>query len=167
MIRVTVFGGSQIKPDEEDYRDAVRLGSLLGAAGYTVLTGGYMGSMEAISRGTAETGGHVIGVTCEEIEAWRPVRCNQWVKEERRFATLRQRLFSLIEDCDAAMALPGGPGTMTEIAMMWNHIITDSIQPKPLILIGPGWQATFSQFFLSFDRYIPESNGSGFRFLPR
>ena len=57
-----------------------------------MLTGGYIGTMEAVSRGAAEAGGHVIGVTCEEIEAWRPVRVNAWVKEEIRRKTLMERL---------------------------------------------------------------------------
>jgi hypothetical protein len=107
MKRVTVFGGSN--PGERDYEQALQLGRLLGLAGCTVLTGGYIGTMEAVSRGAAEGGGHVVGVTCDEIEAWRPVRPNPWVQEEMRYPTLRQRLFALIENCDAAIALPGAP----------------------------------------------------------
>jgi predicted Rossmann-fold nucleotide-binding protein len=57
----------------------------------------------------------------------------------------------------AALALPGGPGTLTEIALTWNLLLTDSIAPKPLILIGPGWQNTFKILFQSFDEYIPLS----------
>jgi uncharacterized protein (TIGR00725 family) len=150
---VTVFGGAS--PTELDYNAALRLGKLLGQAGCSVLTGGYIGTMEAVSRGAAESGGHVIGVTCEEIEAWRKVRPNRWVQEERRFATLRERLYALIDGCQAAIALPGGPGTLAEIAVMWNHLLTDAITPRPLILVGPGWRETFRQLYKSFDPYIP------------
>jgi len=59
----------------------------------------------------------VIGVTCEDIEKWRPIGANAWVKEEWRKKTLMERLEGLIEGCDAALALPGGPGTLTEIAL--------------------------------------------------
>jgi uncharacterized protein (TIGR00725 family) len=151
---VTVFGGAN--PTEPDYTAALRLGKLLGQAGCSVLTGGYIGTMEAVSRGTAESGGHVIGVTCQEIEAWRKVSANRWVQEERRFVTLRERLYALIDGCQAAIALPGGPGTLAEISVMWNHLLTDAITPRPLILVGPGWQAVFSQLYRSFDPYIPE-----------
>jgi uncharacterized protein (TIGR00725 family) len=151
---VTVFGGAS--PTEPDYNEALRLGRLLGQAGCSVLTGGYIGTMEAVSRGTAESGGHVIGVTCNEIEAWRNVTANRWVQEERRFTTLRERLYALIDGCQAAIALPGGPGTLAEIAVMWNHLLTDAIAPRPLILVGPGWKETFSQFYRAFDQYIPE-----------
>jgi len=166
MKRVTVFGGSRPKPGEKDYQQALRLGKLLGEAGYTVLTGGYIGAMEAISRGAAEAGGRVIGVTCDEIEAWRPVSPNPWVQEEIRQPTLRQRLFTLIEENDAALALPGGPGTLTEIMMMWNLLLVEAIPARPLILIGPGWQAIFEQFYRSQGEYIPETQRRWLSFTP-
>jgi uncharacterized protein (TIGR00730 family) len=152
---VTVFGGSTPKPGEPAYQEAQQLGTLLGKAGYTVLTGGYIGTMEAVSRGAAEEGGNVIGVTCEEIEAWRPGGANPWVREERRFSTLRERLFTLVDACHAAIALPGGPGTLTEVALMWNQMITGSLPSRPLILVGQGWKATFEAFFRHQDSYIP------------
>ena len=76
--------------------------------------------MEAVSRGASEAGGHVIGVTCVDIENWRKVGANRWVKEEWRKQTLIERLQALVEGCDAALALPGGPGTLTEVSLMWN-----------------------------------------------
>lgn len=166
MIKnVTVFGGANPKAGEVAYEEALHLGKLLGLAGYTVLTGGYIGTMEAVSRGAAESGAHVIGVTCDEIERWRSVRRNAWVQEERRYPTLRQRLYALIEGCDAALALPGGPGTLAEVAMMWNHLLTDAISPRPLILIGLGWKTTMEQLFQTFDSYIPENQRSWLAFV--
>jgi uncharacterized protein (TIGR00730 family) len=166
LKRITVFGGAQPQPGEPAYAEAQRLGQRLGEAGYTVLTGGYIGTMEAVSRGAAEAGGRVIGVTCEEIETWRGVKCNPWVHEELRFKSLRQRLFALIEECDAALALPGGTGTLAEISIMWNHLLTDAITPRPLILIGPGWQATFTVFFDSLGEYVPEIHRRWLTFAP-
>jgi predicted Rossmann-fold nucleotide-binding protein len=77
------------------------------------------------------------------------------VKEERRKKTLTERLMGLIEGCDAAIALPGGAGTLAEISLMWNLIIVESLPPRPLILIGSGWQSTFDQFFKEFYTYMP------------
>ncbi|PJH74833.1 MAG: hypothetical protein CO064_09915, partial [Anaerolineae bacterium CG_4_9_14_0_8_um_filter_58_9] len=65
------------------------------------------------------------------------------------------RLQALVERCDAAIALPGGPGTLTEIALTWNLMIVHSIPAKPLILVGEGWKAVFNQFFDSFYIYMP------------
>jgi uncharacterized protein (TIGR00730 family) len=163
---VTVFGGSRPKPGESAYREAQRLGFLLGEAGYTVLTGGYIGTMEAVSRGAAEAGGNVIGVTCEEIETWRPGRANPWVTEEMRFQTLRERLFALIDTANAAIALPGGPGTLAEISLMWNQMITQSLLPRPLILVGSGWKATFEGFFNHLGKYIPAPQQELLEFSP-
>ena len=136
----------------------------LGEAGYTVLTGGYIGTMEAVSRGAAEAGGHVIGVTCDEIESWRPVAPNPWVMEENRFPTLNLRLNALIQDCDAALALPGGIGTLAEIAMMWSQLQTGASHAKPLILIGPGWQATLHSFYIAQGAYVADKDRRWVRF---
>jgi hypothetical protein len=154
-MNVTIFGGSQPQLGSPAYEEAYTLGKLLAQSGHTVLTGGYIGTMEAVSKGANESGGHVIGVTCEEIEAWRSVKPNAWIKEERREKTLISRLERLINDADAAIALPGGPGTLTEIALMWNLMIVESIHRRPLILIGGGWQSVFDQFFTEFRTYMP------------
>jgi len=156
-MKVSVFGGSQPKEGDSAYAEAMKLGKLLAERGHTVLTGGYIGTMEAVSRGAYEAGGHIIGVTCEDIENWRKVAPNQWVKEERRMKTLNERLQVLIQDCDAALALPGGAGTLTEVALMWNLMIVESRHRSPLILIGRGWQSTFDQFFKNFDGYMSAS----------
>ena len=161
-MRVTVFGGSQ--PTEADYAAAMRLGKILGQAGHTVLTGGYIGTMEAVSRGAAEAGAHVIGVTCEEIERWRKVGPNAWVMEELRFPTLRERLFALIDQSDAAIALPGGPGTLAEIAILWNLLAVHALPPRPLILVGRGWAETFGAFFTNQNGYYAETDRQRLRF---
>lgn len=154
-MNITVFGGAQPKEGTAAYDEARELGALLAQRGHTVLTGGYMGTMEAVSRGAYENGGHVVGVTCEDIEAWRGAKLNQWVKEERKHKTLMPRIMGLIEGCDAAMALSGGAGTLAEISLMWNLMIVESISPRPLVLIGRGWQSAFDQFFNEFESYMP------------
>jgi uncharacterized protein (TIGR00725 family) len=154
-MRVSVFGGSQPREDSTAYAEAMELGKLLAERRHIVLTGGYIGVMEAVSRGAREAGGHVIGVTCEEIEAWRPIKANAWVVEEIKKKTLVERLHGLIHESDAALALPGGPGTLTEISLMWNLMIVESLHRRPLILIGDGWQSVFDQFFRGLDAYVP------------
>jgi uncharacterized protein (TIGR00730 family) len=154
-MNISVFGGSQTKQGEAAYGEALELGRLLAQRGHTVLTGGYIGTMEAVSRGAHEAGGHVIGVTCSEIERWRPIGANQWVKEERKKETLIERLHALIHASDAAIALHGGAGTLAEISVLWNLMTVESIHRRPLILVGRGWQSTFDQFFREFHTYMP------------
>jgi uncharacterized protein (TIGR00730 family) len=151
---VSVFGGSRPRPGDPAYEEARALGAALAESGWTVATGGYSGVMEAASRGACEAGGHVIGVTCGLIEDWKGLRPNQWVREEKKFATLRERLGHLVEFCDAAVALPGGIGTLSEVALCWSLLQTGEIQAKPLVVVGRVWTETVSTFINHAGDYL-------------
>lgn len=165
-MKIAVFGSARPQPNDPDYETAYQLGRLIGQGGHTLLTGGYMGVMEAASRGAAEVGGHVVGVTCEEIERWRPVGANRWVSEEWRKQTLIERINTLVRACDAAIALPGGAGTLAEISLMWNMLLIDAIPPKPLILIGEGWRGVFDKLFEGMNGYLSEHERKWLSFAP-
>jgi uncharacterized protein (TIGR00725 family) len=165
-MKISVFGGSQTKEGQAAYSNGMQLGRLLAERGHIVLTGGYIGTMEGVSRGACEAGGHVIGVTCSDIERWRNVPANRWVKEEWKQETLFERLQVLIEECDAALAMPGGPGTLTEICLMWNLMIVEALHRRPLILIGDGWQSVFDQVFTRLAQFTPDSQRLLLRFAP-
>jgi uncharacterized protein (TIGR00730 family) len=153
-MRVSVFGGSHPVQGSPAYAAAMELGRQLAEMGHTVLTGGYSGTMEAVSRGAAEAGGHVIGVTCGEVErSYRRVT-NPWVQEEWKKETLLERLEALISGCDATVALPGGPGTLTEIALTWNLMIVGGVGRRPLILMGQEWRTLFQEFFKRLGDYV-------------
>ena len=165
-MNISIFGGSQPKPDEVVYQQAILLGQLLAQSGHTVLTGGYMGIMEAVSRGAAEKGGHVIGVTCQEIENWRQVSANPWVQEEWKMPTLRERLWSLLKNCDLGIAMPGGAGTMAEISMLWNHQIIGLLPSHPIILVGEEWKIIFAIFFSKLGNYMADKDRTHLLFSP-
>lgn len=154
MKKVAVFGGASALPGDSTYAEAQRLGRMLAERGYTVQTGGYIGVMEAASRGANEAGGHVIGVTCEEIESWRGVAANRWVKEELRHETLRDRMYALIDSSDAAIVMPGGVGTLCELAVMWNEMIISNKPVRPLIIVGSEWRKALSQLLESLGGYV-------------
>lgn len=145
---VSVFGGSAPTAEAPAYEAALRLGTLLGAAGWRVATGGYEGTMEAVSRGAAQAGAQVVGVTCEVFER-AGLRPNAWVGEVVSMATLRERLYYLASECDAAVALPGGIGTLSEVAFTWSLLQAGEIPPKPLVLVGPEWNRTLLAFLES------------------
>ena len=164
-MRVTVFGSAMPKPEETAYQTALTLGQILAKEGHTVITGGYGGTMEAASRGAAEAGGYVIGVTCAEIARWRKLSANAWVKEEWCRQTLHERLSTLIDSCQAALALPGGVGTLLEVCMMWNLLVIKAISPRPLILIGPGWKTTLQSFLEEQGQYVLEEDRQWLSFV--
>jgi uncharacterized protein (TIGR00730 family) len=155
---VSVFGGSLPKPGSAAYQEAHTLGRLLALAGYAVATGGYSGTMEAVSRGAAEAGAHVIGVTTNRFDNWgrSGEGPNQWVKEEIKFSTLRERLYHLVSFCDAAVALRGGIGTLSEVSLMWSLLQTGEIEPKPLVLLGKEWQDWLTRFYGGGEYIRPE-----------
>lgn len=153
-MRIAVYGGAAPKSGEPAYEEARQLGSLLAKAGHTVMTGGYIGVMEAASRGANEAGGHVIGSTCTQLEEWRKVKANAWVKEEWQYATLRERMYALIDSCDAAIMMPGGVGTLAELAVMWNEEIISMKSPRLMVLVGKGWQKTIEAFLEAFGDYL-------------
>lgn len=166
-MKTTVFGGSLAREGSNAYADALQLGKSLAMLGHTVITGGYIGTMEAVSRGAAEAGGHVIGITCAEIERWHRERTvNRWVQEEWKRETQLQRLEALIESCDAMLTLPGGTGTLAEISVAWNLLIIQAIPDKPLILIGEGWRSVFAEFWLRHGEYSPEEQRHLLQFAP-
>lgn len=135
--QITVFGSSRVSPGEETYREALRLGRLLAEAGYTVCSGGYAGIMEAVSRGAREAGGTAVGVT---VKPWSArLQPNAWLSREVIAPDLFERLHHLVNS-DAYIAMPGGPGTLGEVALAWNLFQTESIPVRPLILVGSPWR---------------------------
>lgn len=134
--RVTVFGGSRCQPDAPEYKEALKLGSLLVDAGFEVASGGYYGVMEAISRGANEAGGEVIGVTMNQFKA----APNPYLKKIEPSADFYARLQTLILESVGYIALRGGMGTVTEISLVWNKLTMNVLPPRPLILVGDCWR---------------------------
>lgn len=157
-MKIAVYGGAQPKPGDEVYQQGFQLGHWIGENGHTVLTGGYMGVMEAVSKGAAENGGHVIGVTCLELENWRNTRANRWVSEEWKLPTLRERLWAILSNSDLGIAMPGGAGTLAEISMLWNHQIIGLLSNFPIILVGEGWKNIFTAFYSDLGKYIADDD---------
>jgi len=140
---IAVFGSSRRDENSPFWAEAYELGRVLATAGYTVLSGGYGGSMGAVSRGAAECGGQVIGVTCATFD---PAPCNEWLTEEVKAPTLMARLATMIERADGFVALRGGIGTLSEITLVWSLLQTRELRGKALVLLGADWRALFDAF---------------------
>jgi uncharacterized protein (TIGR00730 family) len=141
MKTVTIFGSSIPTGTTEIYAETLRLGRGLAEAGFAVCNGGYGGLMEASARGAREAGGHTIGVTCK---VW-PAAANQWIAEEVRTSTFMERLLTLVERGDAYIVMPGGTGTLAELALVWEMMNKSSLSRsvggrKPLLVMVPYWQ---------------------------
>jgi len=135
---VTIFGTGRAKPGDSAYELAEETGALLARAGFTIANGGYGGTMSAAAKGAAEEGGEIIGVTCT---AFKRSKANQYITREITTGSLDERLDMLIKLGQAYIALPGGTGTLLELAKVWElknkgFIKTD----KPIIILGSFWK---------------------------
>jgi hypothetical protein len=136
---VSVFGGAAPEPGTPAYNEAYALGAGLAEAGYAVMTGGYSGTMEAASKGAKEAGGHVLAVTVGLFQDQYGLRPNLYIDEIIHYETLHERLYHLVARCDAVVALRGGVGTLSEIALAWSLVQVGEVAPMPLVLVGDGW----------------------------
>jgi uncharacterized protein (TIGR00730 family) len=143
VTTVTIFGGSRVEPASEEYVAAEQLGCALAQRGLAVVTGGYHGTMEAVSRGAKAVGGHVIGVTVDVIASNFERLPNAFLDQEVRTAALLERIDKLVELGDAYVVLPGGAGTLAELGIVWNLALLGALQDKPIVVVGAGWQRVF------------------------
>ena len=132
---ITIFGGSKCREGDPEYAQALQVGEMLAAAGFTVCTGGYAGVMEAASRGAHERGGRVIGITMNQFKS----EPNRYLTEKFPSEHFYERLQRLITLSVGYIALRGGMGTVTEISLVWNKMQTHVIEPRPLVLLGTCW----------------------------
>ena len=134
---VAVFGGRHPVAGDAEYAEAVRLGSLLASANYAVMSGGYSGVMEAVSRGAVQTGGTAIGITMEIFGELAP---NPFLTHEIRARDFFERLEILTSTACGFIAMRGGMGTLTEVSLIWNMLQTRTMTGKPMILVGRFWK---------------------------
>ncbi|MBV9959290.1 MAG: LOG family protein [Acidobacteria bacterium] len=132
---VTIFGGSKCDESCVEYGQARLIGGLLAEAGYTICTGGYLGVMEAASRGAREKGGRVLGIVMNQFKA----EPNRFLTDKVASAHFYERLQNLIMRSLGFIALRGGMGTVTEVSLVWNKMQTHVIEPRPLVLLGDCW----------------------------
>lgn len=135
---VSVFGTGKAREGDPAYVLAEQVGRALAEAGFIVANGGYGGTMRASAKGAAEVGGTVVGVTCS---AFKNSVANAYVTREVKTDSLEERLQNLIKAGTAYVVLPGGTGTLLELAAVWelkNKGFLD--RGRPIILVGGFWQ---------------------------
>ena len=136
---ITVFGTGRATPGDAAYELAYRTGRLLAQAGFVIANGGYGGTMQAAAKGAAEVGGTIIGVTCS---AFKNSKANEYISRTIETASLDERLDTLIKLGQAYVVLPGGTGTLLELAKVWELKNKGFLkQTRPIILVGKYWNA--------------------------
>ena len=130
---VTVFGSARFAAHHPYCTLAREIGAALARAGFTVMTGGGPGIMEAANRGAREAGGRSIGCNIELPVEQRPnAFLDQWITFQHFFV----RKVMLVKYSYAFIVLPGGFGTLDEIFELATLLQTGKIRDFPLVLVG-------------------------------
>jgi uncharacterized protein (TIGR00730 family) len=150
---VTVFGSARFHEDHPYYELAREVGRELARAGFTVMTGGGPGIMEAANRGAKEVGGRSVGCNIELPAEQMPNRyLDRWITFRHFFV----RKVMLVKYSYAFIALPGGFGTLDEIFETVTLVQTGKIQEFPIILVV----RDFWEPLLEFLRARPLAEGT-------
>lgn len=161
---VTVFGSARFKPGEPFYELSRKTGNVFSKAGFTVLTGGGPGAMEAANRGAHEAGGPTYGLNIVLPHEQEP---NPYVTESFNFNYFFVRKVMLVKYSCAFIVMPGGLGTLDELFEAATLIQCQKIGPFPLILVGQKFwsglrdfvsymasQGVFTQEEIGFSRIV-------------
>jgi len=132
---VTIFGGAKCRQSDPEYAQAQRVGELLADSGFTICTGGYLGVMEAASRGAHGRGGRVLGITMNQFKA----EPNRFLTDKVATPHFYERLQQLITRSVGFIAIRGGMGTVTEVSLVWNKLQTRVLDSRPVVLLGDCW----------------------------
>ncbi len=140
---VTVFGSARFPETHPYYELARETGRLLSQAGFTVMTGGGPGIMEAANRGARESGGRSVGCN---IELPHEQGANPYLDRMVTFKHFFVRKVMLVKYSYAFVALPGGYGTLDEVFEAATLIQTGKIHEFPMILIGTDYWSPLVAF---------------------
>jgi len=135
---VTIFGSARLKPDDKYYHMAEKLGQLLAQSGFSVITGGGPGIMEAVNKGAAEAGGQSVGMNIKLPFEQKP---NPYANLQIDYKYFFIRKVMFVKYAVAYVIMPGGYGTMDEFFEALTLIQTKRVKSFPVILMGRDyWQ---------------------------
>ncbi len=141
---VTVFGSARTKEDDPVYVDCRNLGSLLVKNGYGVVSGGGPGIMEAANRGAWDENGDSVGLN---IKLPMEQHANKYQTESLDFRYFFIRKVCFLKYSCAAVAYPGGFGTMDELCEVLTMIQTRKVSRIPFVLVGKKFYGPLVDWF--------------------
>ncbi len=133
---VSIYGSARVKPGDELYRKTEEIAHRLGEAGFSIITGGGPGLMEAANKGASKAGVTSVGVNIELPEEQLPNTYSNISLSLRHFFV---RKVLLVKYATAFIIMPGGLGTLDELTEVLTLMQTHKIRPFPVLLYGSGY----------------------------
>jgi len=130
---VTILGSARLAPNNKYYKIAEQFGALLGKNGFTTMTGGGPGIMEAANKGADKAGGESVGIN---IQLPREQRTNPYVKKSVGFSYFFTRKVMLTSPANAFVLFPGGFGTLDEFFEVVDYMELGYMHKSPIVLVG-------------------------------
>jgi uncharacterized protein (TIGR00730 family) len=137
---VTIYGSSLLKADNKWYAQTEEIAYGLGKAGFSIMTGGGPGVMEAANKGARQAGVKSIGLN---IQLPQEQACNIYVDRSMTFHHFFVRKVMLVKYASAFVIMPGGLGTLDELTEVLTLIQTQKIKPFPVILFSSEYWCGF------------------------
>ncbi len=135
---VSIFGSARLQPGHRWYRDAERVAQALSEAGFSVITGGGPGLMEAANKGAAEGDGRSIGLNIRLPQEQQP---NAYAQQVIHFQYFFARKVMFVKYACALVGMPGGFGTLDEIFECLTLSQTGKVHQFPVVLFGASYWA--------------------------
>ena len=133
---VSIFGSARTKPDHPQYAAAEHTARILAEAGFTIITGGGPGIMEAANKGALAGGGESVGCN---IELPFEQGMNEYVRTAVNFRYFFVRKTMFVKYAEAFVIFPGGYGTMDELFESLTLIQTGKVRNFPVVLFGSAY----------------------------
>jgi uncharacterized protein (TIGR00730 family) len=140
---VTLFGSARVEEGDPEYQAAVETARLLGQAGFSIITGGGPGIMEAGNRGATEAGARSVGLN---IELPFEQHLNPYTDTSVEFRYFFVRKMMFVKYACAFVIFPGGYGTLDELLEALVLIQTGKIRNFPIVLFGSAYWSGMMQW---------------------
>jgi len=137
---VSIYGSARIRPDDELYKQTEEIAQRLGERGFSIITGGGPGVMEAANRGALKAGAASVGLNIQLPEEQAP---NVYTTQSITFRHFFVRKVMLVKYATAFIMMPGGLGTLDELTEILTLMQTHKIRPFPVVLFNSNYWKGF------------------------